>query len=703
MDFDLLDQFLLQDNWLELPTCTPIPTPFSPLLSHGNNIKSRIIQALNFIKDAQIQTNFLVQLWVPVQKGDQLVLTTGDQPFSLHENCEKLEHYRKVSTVYEFSAEVNSNQSLGLPGRVFVGKSPEWTPDVSFFSSYEYPRINHAHICDVHGSIALPVFERNSGICLGVVEVIMTMQKTSFAPELVVICSALQAVDLRSSEVSTVPRVSLNINSYQTALPEILHVLTTACTTHNLPLAQTWVPCTQQGKRGTRHTDENFPHCISTVDSACYINDPSMAAFHLACSEHHLWRGQGMVGRAFITNEPCFCNNISGFSKLDYPLSHHAKLFNLKGVVAIRLRCMNTGLADFVLEFFLPVNCVEFEEQRILLDSLSNTMQNSCKMLRVVTDKEIEMESSLELRELNGLIEPEITGQSNEVLNGDNRDLSDEMMMDGCEKRRSKMEKSISLPVLRQYFAGSLKDAAKSLGVCPTTLKRICRQHGINRWPSRKIKKVDHSLKKLQLIIDSVHGADSAIQLSSIYTNPSKTHISQHNSPENGINNLPKNQHDKSSSSGSHNSNSNSNSNPSLGAETNLILAQKSNGIIKRKNSHKNLNGVVQKEINHAQMKCQKELEKKIDGWTRLKVMYESENVRLRLNPNWGLKNLKEEICKRFNIKNGDLVNLRYLDDDSEWILLTCDADLMECIHVHKSLKADTIKICAQNNTSIKS
>jgi hypothetical protein len=52
---------------------------------------------------------------------------------------------------------------------------------------------------------------------------------------------------------------------------------------------------------------------------------------------------------------------------------------------------------------------------------------------------------------------------------------------------------SVSEVVLRQHFGLNLLDAARQLGMCRTTLKRICRQHGINRWPKRELAKNAHT------------------------------------------------------------------------------------------------------------------------------------------------------------------------------------------------------------------
>ncbi|XP_034932429.1 protein NLP2 [Populus alba] len=270
------------------------------------------------------------------------------------------------------------------------------------------------------------------------------------------------------------------------------------------------------------------------------------------------------------------------------------------------------------------------------------------------------------------------------------------------------------------------------------------RQHGIKRWPSRKIKMVDHSLRKLQQVIDTVHGAKGAVQNESFYpafpglSSPklsSHTSYSSFRSIDNSkhLDSPPDDSCPSGIASKSHSSpcsRSSCSSNCCSGraqqhAATAItgssngngsLLAETSNGISKRTCSSElaelhSLNDqggpdfIVRSQIHKTRTVSdhvhQSELESpprfgqslREGGVFGVKAIYGVEKVRFCLQPKSGVTDLQQEIGMRFEIDDFTCIGLKYMDDDGDWVRLTCDSDLEECKEIHRICQRNTIKI----------
>ncbi|XP_065865723.1 protein NLP9 isoform X2 [Euphorbia lathyris] len=773
---------------------TVISKPF------GWSLNEKMLKALSLLRESA-GGGTLAQVWVPMRQGDQYIMSTYEQPYLLDQS---LAGYREVSRKFTFSAEMKPGLPLGLPGRVFTSRVPEWTSNVVYYRTDEYLRVKHAVDHKVQGSIAFPIFEPPAMSCCAVLELVTVKEKPDFDSEMENVCLALQAVNLRSTAPPRLLTQSLS-RSQVAALSEITDVLRAVCHAHRLPLALTWIPCSYEeesvgevikvGLKKENSRPAGKP-VLCVQATACYASK-EMEGFVHACSEHYIEEGQGVAGKALQSNHPFFVPDVKSYNISEYPLVHHARKYNLNAAVAIRLRSTYTGCDDYILEFFLPTNIKGSSEQQLLLNNLSGTMQKICKSLRTVSDAEltggedykVEFQEgevscfpsmSVPVRNSPGTISERNLNSTGKVISGSRRPM---------EKKRSTAEKNVSLAVLQQYFSGSLKDAAKSIGVCPTTLKRICRQHGISRWPSRKINKVNRSLRKIQTVLDSVQGVDGGLRFdpttggfvaagsmtgehdyrksfvfsdknqNSRNSDSASEDVSVPPAPSNdGNNSIVKIEGDECSldvygvecaeepksfatNAGTHKKSWAYRENSSILTEGGEWHPNKNSMKLGYLNPHsvpgsscsltiKELNVKMQSDdviMEHDPTTCSSMTDSSnstgslihgsissspsIEDAKNLKVKsiyddsglkmtvkakYKEEAVRFKFEVSAGCFQLYEEVAKRFKLQNGTF-QLRYLDDEDEWVMLVNDSDLQECVEILDSVGTRTVKFLVRD------
>lgn len=657
------------------------------------SLAEKMLRALSYFKETS-GTGILAQVWMPVNNGNGYVLSTCEQPFLLDQI---LAGYREISRGFTFSAEETPGSFPGLPGRVFISGLPEWTSNVVYYSKCEYLRADYANSHEVRGSLAVPIFDPKEKSCCAVLELVTTKEKPDFNLEMESVCNALQAVDLKTAKVQACQQ---NLTDNQkSAFSEILDVLRACCHAHTLPLALTWAPCSSDSNSDFKNKS------LRIQESACYVLDPKMKGFLHACTEHQLEKGQAIAGKALKSNHPFFSPDVKGYNIREYPLAHHARKYNLNAAVAIRLRSTFTGNDDYILEFFLPISCRGSLEQQDLLNSLSITMQRICKSLRTVSEAEAVSTNSMK---------SVVTNSDNETMTNfpfeDSRATSSgaKFKPRQHDKKRSTAEKNISLSVLQQYFSGSLKNAAKSIGVCPTTLKRICRQHGITRWPSRKIKKVNRSLEKLQTVINSVQGVDGALKydpttgciVASVSAEKSTTTTldtanqddtlrPQFSTPDIETEEIFQQKMDFDDNS--------------LGISSimNLGSIETNDNLLKRECSHPSSSSMTDSSSGSAssfstftKSSKEKSLMSDVDNGHNItvKATYKGDTVRFKFERSMGCHELFEQIGKRYKLSMGTF-QVKYMDDEYEWVMLSNDSDWFECIDVLESSGSKNLKL----------
>lgn len=342
--------------------------------------------------------------------------------------------------------------------------------------------------------------------------------------------------------------------------------------------------------------------------------------------------------------------------------------------------------------------------------------------------------------------------------------------------------------------------------VCPTTLKRICRQHGISRWPSRKINKVNRSLRKIQTVLDSVQGVEGGLKFdpntgefmaagSIIQETVSQTSlfpdknlcvnnaelatqnaVSVPSAPGfDGMSSLIKLEEDDCSmglnqvapSRGKLNTNTcgeelrKSNAVPcqqaslettsqaspesvSLGSylvnrgekyslnKDSLKLENSdclfvslsslaagddidtgidvddgivehnqpsSSGMTDSSNgSSSMMRGSSSSSHSFEEQKYSKVKTSCVDSGSKIivKATYREDTVRFKFEPLAGCFQLYEEVGKRFKLQNGTF-QLKYLDDEEEWVMLVSDSDLQECLEILDDIGTRSVKLLVRD------
>ena len=512
----------------------------------GKLQKAMHIIRANEIEGSSVESDHcLIQVWFPDEHKrlqNCVVACTKSEEYTEEQVASTLTHFGERSKLYKF--QVDGGAAEGLPGRVFVSGRPEMTLDVQRYGKANYLRIDEAINCGIKASVGIPVYSR--GPCesdsldtVAVVEISKVSEKLNMERLSCKLADVFESVDLHTwgRESPSVKFRNWPYNVHVQRTGAILNTLVEAvCQISGIQYASIWGRYTGGGMQQLQEGNGKQLTLLSCDALPCGVQNSSFIEYRQSCTSKIVFEGFGFVGSAWkkectmwhsqVAGIPEGCNPYRGFNVANFK----------GGVVAVPIT-LAKGLEEegeedskYVMEVFITDLCPDTEQQRrLIVNMLSLLLRIGGGRFEIGVLLEFWMPKAELALALTSGEEGQQAPPSNEGGEGNKakgkgpkkREAADADLKEGVDgdeekggssskKKGNSKKKAIPLENLQRYFKYNLREAAKRLGVCPTTLKRVCRQYGIPRWPCRKLKKVNRSINKLQGVVESVPGVEAS-------------------------------------------------------------------------------------------------------------------------------------------------------------------------------------------------
>jgi len=276
------------------------------------------------------------------------------------------------------------------------------------------------------------------------------------------------------------------------------------------------------------------------------------------------------------------------------------------------------------------------------------------------------------------------------------------------KKRKAGVRIEISLEDVLHCSKKKLGNAARELNVSSSTLKRVCRDYGIRRWPPRKVDEVGAPQPSRDVPprnIDKVGAPQPSrvefqagiLQLTSDQALDSRGYRI-HLGPPDNINKVgtpqPSHVEHKEEISQLTTDMTSNQVSDRKGYGINLLPPCKVNKVGSSQPSRVEQEGTSELTWDRVADTRRKPLNAAFQEMEKvaIKAKYYEYTIKFWLSMSSGLQELQQQVAKRLNLEAGTYY-VNYKDEEDELILINCDDDLQDCISTFRSLGHTTVLI----------